>query len=142
MAQATTSLNSRTTAQELVTQARSRIANLTPAQVEAHILDPAVLLVDLRERDEVTRRGRIAGALHVPRGLLEFVADPSNPLHADGFEPDRPTILYCAAGSRSALAAATLQAMGWGHVGHLDGGFAAWAEDGRAVAGLMPWHRC
>lgn len=129
------------TVEEMVRNARTRIRNVSPAQVEAYVLGGESLIVDLREADELTEHGLIAGAHHVPRGLLEFWADPASPTHRPAFEPTRSTILYCAAGSRSALAAETLQALGYRDVAHLEGGIAAWKQAGFPVAGLAAWHR-
>jgi rhodanese-related sulfurtransferase len=125
---------------DLVATARSRVRNLGPAQVEAHLFDPDTLLVDIREPEELDEHGLIAGAVHAPRGMLEFLADPASPLHRAPFDPARTTILYCAAGSRSALAADVLQQLGYGDVAHLDGGLTAWTQAGLPVVGLRPWH--
>ena len=70
------------------------------------------------------------GAVHVPRGMLEFHADPASPYHLDALDPERRTILYCASGGRSALAAETLQRMGYCNVAHVDGGYKAWQAMG------------
>lgn len=125
---------------DLVATARSRVRNLSPDQVEAHLFHPDTLLVDIREPEELDEHGLIAGAVHAPRGMLEFVADPASPLHRAPFDPARTTILYCAAGSRSALAADVLQQLGYDDVAHLDGGLTAWAQAGLPVVGLRPWH--
>lgn len=129
-----------TTSAELVAAARSRIRHLTPAEVEANLFTQDALLVDIREPEELDEHGLIAGAVHAPRGLLEFWADPDGSLHRPEFDPGRRTILYCAAGSRSALAADVLQQMVYVDVAHLDGGFAAWKAAGLPVVGLHPWH--
>jgi rhodanese-related sulfurtransferase len=68
-----------------------------------------------------------------PRGMLEFHADAATPYHLDALHPERRVIVYCAAGSRSALAARTLQELGYGNVAHLDGGISAWVGEGRPV---------
>ncbi|MBW3620444.1 MAG: rhodanese-like domain-containing protein [Actinobacteria bacterium] len=130
-----------TTIQDLVTTARARIRNLTPAEVEAHVIGGEATIVDLREPEELDEHGLLAGAFHVPRGLLEFWADPASPLHRPELDPARTTILYCAAGSRSALAVETLQQLGYRDVAHLDGGIEAWKRAGLPVAGLESWHR-
>lgn len=130
-----------TTISELVTTARTRIRNLTPAEVEAHVIAGEAVVVDLREPEELDEHGLIAGAYHVPRGLLEFWADPASPMHRPHLDPERTTILYCAAGSRSALAVETLQALGYRDVAHLEGGIQAWKQAGLPVAGLASWHR-
>lgn len=130
----------RTTIADLVAAARSRVRNLSPAEVEAHLFDPGTLLVDIREPEELDEHGLIAGAVHAPRGMLEFWADPASPAHRPPFDRDRTTILYCAAGSRSALAADVLQQLGYREVAHLDGGLAAWTQAGLPVVGLRPRH--
>lgn len=119
-------------AADLVAEAKSRIENLGVEQVEKE-RDSGALIVDLREPEELKATGRIPGAVHVPRGMLEFRADPSSPYHQEGFDPSRRVVLHCASGGRSALAAATLKDMGYTDVAHLDGGFTAWAESGRPV---------
>jgi rhodanese-related sulfurtransferase len=118
---------------EMVTVAKAGIENLTPAEVADEIAGGDVLLVDLREPGE-TADGVIPGAVLAPRGMLEFHADPQTPYHLPGFDRARRVILYCAAGSRSALGASALQRLGYEDVGHLDGGYRAWVEEGRPVA--------
>ena len=117
---------------DLVAEAKARIENLDVAGVDKEQAD-GVLLVDLREPGELTEAGRIPGSVHVPRGMLEFRADPTSTYHQDGFDPERRIILHCATGGRSALAAAALKDMGYNNVAHLDGGFKAWAEAGRPI---------
>lgn len=76
----------------------------------------------------------IPGAVLAPRGMLEFHADPATKYHLPTLAPDKRVILYCAAGSRSALAARALQGLGYPNVAHLDGSMAAWLQEGRPVA--------
>jgi rhodanese-related sulfurtransferase len=121
-------------AAELVGHAKQHIENLTPDQGAAELAASQPLLVDLREPDERAQSGSIPGAVHAPRGMLEFYADPVSAYHRPEFDPGRRTILYCASGGRSALATQTLQQLGFTNVAHLDGGFKAWALSGRAVA--------
>jgi rhodanese-related sulfurtransferase len=90
-------------------------------------------LIDLREAEELATTGKIPGSVHVPRGMLEFRADPTSPYHQAPLDPSQRIILHCASGGRSALAAAVLQDMGYTNVGHLDGGFNAWKDAGRPV---------
>jgi rhodanese-related sulfurtransferase len=118
---------------EMVTAAKAGIENLAPADVAAELERADVLLVDVREPGE-TAHGVIPGAVLVPRGMLEFHADGASPYHLDGFDPGRRVILYCAAGSRSALAARSLQELGYREVAHLHGGLTAWLDEGRPVA--------
>jgi rhodanese-related sulfurtransferase len=75
----------------------------------------------------------IKGAVQVPRGLLEFVADPQSPRHKPELNPDRRVIVYCRSGTRAALAALTLKTLGYGDVANLDGGIGAWKEAGLAT---------
>lgn len=116
------------TAASLVAEAKSRIENLAPERVAEELASGRALLVDIREAGERTESGVIHGAVHAPRGMLEFYADPSSPYHRPEFEPDRRIILHCASGGRSALAADTLRQMGYTAVAHLDGGLKAWKE--------------
>lgn len=117
---------------ELVTRAKSEVENLTPEQVAQEAEEGAVL-IDLREPAEVESGGMIEGAIHAPRGMLEFYADPGSPYHKDEFDPSRRTILYCASGGRSALGSVALAEMGYTDVAHLDGGIKAWVADGRPL---------
>ena len=117
----------------MVAEAKGRIENLSPEQVAAEFDAGGVTLVDIREDDERAQNGAIPGAVRAPRGMLEFWADPTSPYHREEFDPARRTVLYCASGGRSALAADTLQRMGYGNVAHLDGGIKAWKEGGRPV---------
>lgn len=122
------------TMKQMVADARSRIENLSPEQVEAEVRNGA-LLVDLRESEERSESGTIPGAVHFPRGMLEFWADPTSPYHKEEFDPERRIILHCMSGGRSALAADTLRQMGFGRVAHMEGGLGRWAQEGRPVEG-------
>lgn len=114
------------TATDLVAEARKRIQSVTADELARELQEGNVTLVDLREQDERERKGVIAGAIHVPRGVLEFAADPADPDHRQELQFSSRLIIYCAAGGRSALAADTLQTMGYTNVAHLDGGVVAW----------------
>ena len=120
------------TAGEMVAEAKARVESLDPMTVVEEIRQGAVL-VDLREQHELNDKGRIAGSVHIPRGMLEFLADPANLHHHKVLDPRKRIILYCATGNRSSLAAVTLQDMGYTHVTHLAGGIAAWARQGLPV---------
>lgn len=120
------------TVAQLVQDAKSRIDNLTPDQVEAEIAG-GVTLVDVRDAPELAA-GAIAGAVHASRGMLEFHADPASPYHKPGLEPGSRVILYCASGGRSALAVASLRMLGYVNVAHLDGGFKGWQAAGKPVS--------
>lgn len=115
---------------DLVGEAKAEVENLSPDQVEAELAAGAVL-VDLREADERSANGVIPGSVHVTRGMLEFRADPNTPYYEPALQPDRRIILHCASGGRSALAAKTLEEMGYTNVAHLDGGMNAWSQQGK-----------
>jgi rhodanese-related sulfurtransferase len=121
------------TAAGMVAEARARVENLSPDEVERHMRAGA-LLVDIREPEERQTSGTIAGDVHAPRGMLEFYADPTSPYHRSEFDPDSRIILYCASSGRSALAADMLRHLGYTQVAHLDGGLKAWVEAGKPVA--------
>lgn len=118
---------------QMVAEARQAVENLTPEQTAAEVAQGDALLVDLREHSELTENGAITGSVHAPRGMLEFYADPASVYHRAEFEPARRTILYCASGGRSALAAQTLRELGYTDVAHLDGGLKAWIASGRPI---------
>ena len=92
-----------------------------------------VTFVDLRDIRELNRDGRIPGAFHCPRGMLEFWLDPASKYHKPAFAADKKFIFFCAAGARSALAAQTAQRMGLKPVAHIGGGFGAWRNAGGPV---------
>lgn len=121
-------------ASDLVAEAKSRIENLDPDAVEQELLSGDAILVDLRDAPERDENGSIADAVHIPRGMLEFRADTTSPYHQAPLDPSKRVILHCASGGRSALAAQTLQEMGYERVAHLDGGFNAWKEAGKPTA--------
>jgi rhodanese-related sulfurtransferase len=120
-------------ATDLVNIAKQGIENLSPDQVSEEISNGVVTLIDLRESEELKQNGKIAGSVHIPRGTLEFCADPTFPKYNPVFVKDERLILYCATGSRSALATSTLHQMGYVNVAHLEGGFKAWTESGKKI---------
>jgi len=101
------------TAAEMVAEAKKRVENLTVAETAQELERGDALLVDIREPAERGQNGSIPGAVEAPRGMLEFWADTTSPYHRDEFNPGRRIILHCASGGRSALAAATLQDLGY-----------------------------
>ena len=119
------------TTMELVAEAKGRIQNLTPDETARELENGEVVLVDLREPAELAEQGVIPGAIHVPRGMLEFYADPASAYHRKEFQPGARTILYCASGGRSALACDTLRGLGYDNLAHLNGGMKAWKEAGK-----------
>jgi rhodanese-related sulfurtransferase len=92
-----------------------------------------VMLVDLRDIRELDREGRVPGAFHCPRGMLEFWVDPESKYHKPVFAEDKRFVFFCAAGQRSALATQTAQRMGLKPVAHIAGGFGAWKAAGGPV---------
>lgn len=118
-------------AAELVAEAKARVENLSVDQVAAELEGGNAIVVDIREAEELAATGKIPGSVHVPRGMLEFRADPASPYHQAPLDPSERVILHCASGGRSALAAAALQDMGYLNVAHLDGGITAWKDAGR-----------
>ena len=121
-------------AADLVQEARQSVQNLSPEELTRELTRPDVVLLDLRESEELEKNGRIPGAVHAPRGMLEFYADPATPYHKPEIANAKRIILHCASGGRSALAASTLRRMGYNDVAHLDGGFKAWKEAGKPLA--------
>jgi rhodanese-related sulfurtransferase len=120
-------------AKELVTAANTRVPTVRVEDALSLVGDSETVFVDLRDSAELHRDGRIPGAVHVNRGMLEFVLDPTSPNHNSVFSSGKKIVFYCATGGRSALAADTAQQMGLQKVAHLGGGFKAWAEAGGAV---------
>ena len=90
--------------------------------------DEAVTIVDIRDIRELQREGKVPGAIHAPRGMLEFWVDPDSPYHRELFSEEKKFIFYCASAWRSALATQTVQQMGMSNVCHMSGGFSAWKE--------------
>ena len=115
--------------QDLLAAAHATVPKLRPNQVREMIGRPDVVLVDVRDAPEVQQTGRIRGALHIQRGMIEFRADPSTPYHNPALQKDRTIVLYCASGGRSALAGKTLQEMGYESV-HNAGGMKELTEAG------------
>ena len=121
-------------ASDLVAEAKAQVENLDADAAEAEVNAGNAVVVDLREAEELTANGRIPNSVHVPRGMLEFRADPTSPYHQEPLDPSKRIILHCASGGRSALGAATLRQMGYTDVAHLDGGITAWKEAGKPLA--------
>ncbi len=126
------------TVKTLVESARREIKEYTAVEAVALARDPKVLLVDIRDPRELARDGRVPGALHAPRGRLEFWIDPDSPYFKPVFGEDKTFVFFCAGGLRSALTTKTLQDMGLAPVAHIEGGFAAWKAAGGAVEAVPP----
>ncbi len=125
-------------AQMLVDEALACVRTLSLDEARAAHSAGQVLFVDLRDVRELEREGVMPGAVHAPRGMLEFWVDPASPYFNKVFGESKPLVLFCAAGWRSALAAKTLQDMGVPEVSHVDGGFKAWKAAGAPVADRAP----
>lgn len=117
-----------TSVKELLASANQSVPRITPAEAQK-LLKGGALLVDVRDTAELQQGGKIKGAKHVSRGMLEFRADPESPYHDPAFKKTTPVLLYCASGGRSALAGKTLKDLGYGQVFNL-GAFKDWAEAG------------
>ena len=117
---------------EMVAEAKARIDGLSPEEaLEAQ--RGGALLVDIRDPRELEREGRVPGAFHAPRGMLEFWVDPASPYHKPALAEAPRLVLFCASSWRSALAAAALQDMGLENVAEIEGGFGAWRKAGLPV---------
>ena len=117
---------------QMMEAANAVVPKITPAQAREMIGKGNTLVLDVRDAPEVEKSGKVAGALHVSRGMLEFRADPESPYHDKNFAKDKTVILYCASGGRAALAGKLLKDMGYGQVFNI-GGFKDWAESGGAI---------
>lgn len=118
---------------EKVAAARRRVEGLSVKQLQEELAAGEALLLDIRDVRERWKQGAIPGARSTPRGMLEFWADPASPYHRTFMDPDRRTILYCAGGMRSALAAEALEEIGYRNVAHLEGGFEDWKAAGGTI---------
>ncbi len=115
---------------DLMAEAKAAVPAIAMDDAEARIGGADVVVLDVREPGEVEASGKVPGAVNIPRGLLEFQADPDSPMHLPALTADKTVVLYCASGGRSALAGKTLKDMGYEKVYNL-GGFKDWAEAGK-----------
>jgi rhodanese-related sulfurtransferase len=116
---------------QMIEAANSVVPRISASEAN-DLIGQGALIVDVRDAPEVEKSGKVAGALHVSRGMLEFRADPESPYHDKQFDRSRPVIVYCASGGRSALSGKTLKDLGYKKVYNL-GAFKDWAESGGAV---------
>jgi rhodanese-related sulfurtransferase len=124
-----------TSVKHMMEAANAAVARITPAQARDMIAKGNTLVVDVRDAPEVEKSGKVAGAIHVSRGMLEFRADAESPYHDKNFDKSKTVILYCASGGRSALGGKVLKDMGYDRVYNL-GAFKDWAESGAPVEKL------
>lgn len=121
-----------TSVKEMMAAANAVVPKISPEEARQVMAQGNALVVDLRDGTEVAASGKVAGAVHVSRGLLEFQADPESPAHNKAFETGKTVLLYCGSGGRAALAGKTLKEMGYADVRNL-GGFKDWVAAGGAV---------
>jgi len=122
-----------TSVKALCEAAEREIETVPVEQAIARAQGGDVVLVDIRDIRELQRDGRVPGAFHCPRGMLEFWIDPDSSYHKPVFAQDKSFLFFCAGGLRSALAAQTAQRMGLKPVAHIKGGFGAWKKAGGPV---------
>ena len=122
----------------LLAEAEDAIRTLDVTEAMAMQGGDGVVFVDLRDPRELEREGRLPGAFHCPRGMLEFWIDPESPYAKPVFQEDKTFVFFCAGGWRSALAAKTAQDMGLKPVAHIRGGFGAWKKAGAPVETVEP----
>lgn len=117
----------------LVEEAKKQITTLDQDKAQAMVDAGEAMFVDIRDIRELERDGRMPGAVHGPRGMLEFWIDPESPYHKPVFDTDKTLILFCAGAWRSALAVKALQDIGVENIAEMEGGFGSWKKQGRPV---------
>ena len=122
-----------TPVKELVARAKAEITSLSTDEAQAMATAGKALLVDIRDPRELSRDGRIDGAFHAPRGMLEFWVDPQSPYFKEALATEKVLVLFCASAWRSALSAKALKDMGMENIAEMEGGFSAWKKEGRPV---------
>lgn len=116
-------------AMQMLMEAKAQVGSVAPAEAAAQVSAGQAVLLDVREPEE-WQHGHIDGSVPAPRGLLEFLADPTSPRHKSGLDPARRVIVVCASGTRATFAAATLKTLGYADPVVLEGGIKAWMEAG------------
>jgi rhodanese-related sulfurtransferase len=124
--------NMTTTVKQMMEAANAVVPRITPADAKQMLAQGNAVVVDVRDAAEVEKSGKVAGAVHISRGLLEFKADPTSPAHEKALDPTKNVIVYCASGGRSALAGKMLKDLGYANVYNL-GAFKDWADSGAPV---------
>lgn len=120
------------TVQTMLAEAEAAVPRISPDEARGLVGRADVLFLDVREPGEVATSGKVPGALAVPRGLVEFRADPASPMHDAAFDRAKTIVTYCASGGRAALVGKTLKDMGYANVRNL-GGFKGWIDSGGDV---------
>ena len=122
-----------TPVKSLVKSAKEQIETMSVQDARTAVENGSAMLVDIRDVRELDREGRIPGAFHAPRGMLEFWFDPQSPYHKPMLATEKKLVLFCASAWRSALAVKTLADMGVENIAELEGGFTNWRDSGEAV---------
>jgi rhodanese-related sulfurtransferase len=125
------------TVKQMMDAANAAVPRITPQQAKDMMAKGDTLVLDVRDALEVQNSGKVAGAVNVSRGMLEFRADPESPYHDKNFDKGKTVIVYCASGGRAALSGKVLKEMGYAQVYNL-GAFKDWAEAGGAVEKPIP----
>ena len=120
------------TVQAMLAEAEAAVPRISTDEAKGLLGRPDVLFLDVREPPEVAASGKVRGAVAVPRGLVEFRADPASPMHDAAFDRAKTVVTYCASGGRSALVGKTLKDMGYANVRNL-GGFKGWLDAGGEI---------
>jgi rhodanese-related sulfurtransferase len=120
-----------TTLKQMMEEANAVVPRVS-AEDARRLMQQGAVVIDVRDAPEVENTGKVAGSMHISRGMLEFRADPDSPFYDKHLAKDRPVIVYCASGGRSALAGKALKDLGYEKVFNL-GGFKDWAENGGAI---------
>ncbi len=120
------------TVQAMLAEAEAAVPRISTDEAKGLLGRPDVLFLDVREPPEVAASGKVRGAIAVPRGLVEFRADPASPMHDAAFDRAKTVVTYCASGGRSALVGKTLKDMGYANVRNL-GGFKGWLDAGGEI---------
>ena len=121
-----------TSVKQLMEAANAVVPKITPTEAREMMGKGNTLVVDVRDAPELEKSGKVAGAVHHSRGMLEFRADPNSPYYDKNFATDKSVLVYCASGGRSALAGKVLKDMGYTKVYNM-GAFKDWVESGGAV---------
>ncbi len=117
---------------EMMDAANAAVPRITADEAQTLIEGGNAVVIDVRETQELQATGKVPGAVHIPRGMLEFKADPALPSHDKALDKSKTVIVYCASGGRSALAGKMLKDLGYGDVRNL-GGLKDWAEAGKKI---------
>ena len=121
------------TLKEMLKEANSSIQSINPNKAIDLVGNNEFIFIDLRDKSELLKSGKIPGAMSCPRGMLEFFIDSKSPFHKEIFSQKKNFIFYCASGFRSALGTETASNMGVKKVSNLTGGFSAWVKSGGVV---------